>query len=281
MKKRKHYVLWLAAAVVLLICFSIFLKEVAAQDPVPSRPSELVYVYDYAGLIDEADEAKIRAYAKAIDDRTGAQIVVVTVNHFSGRTIEDYALELFRSWGIGDREKNNGVLILVNKENLLSGKSGRIRIEVGYGLEGAITDGKAGWILDTYALPAFEEGEYSKGITDTFMAVAAQVAGEYNLDLKEGEFAELSAYSGEEGIPLELILAIMFFIVTWIIILSGLWPGIWRRPPGGGFGPFRGPFGGGFFGGGFGGFGGGFGGGGFSGRGGFGGGSSGGGGASR
>ena len=85
--------------------------------------------------------------AKAIDDRTKAQVVVVTVNDLSRMEIEEYALNLFRNWGIGDREKNNGVLILVNKESLIANQRGRIRIEVGYGLEGAITDGKAGAIL--------------------------------------------------------------------------------------------------------------------------------------
>ncbi|TYP50906.1 TPM domain-containing protein [Thermosediminibacter litoriperuensis] len=262
-----------------VMCLAGFLPAARAAEPVPARPSDLLYVYDHAGLIDQADEARMREVAKAIDDKTGAQVVVVTVNDLAGRTIEDYALTLFRSWGIGDREKNNGVLILVNKENLLAERSGRIRIEVGYGLEGTITDGKAGWILDTYALPAFEKREFSRGIADTFMAVAAEVAREYGLDLEQGELSDLSVYVREESIPFDLILAMLVFIVAAIIITSRGRRAA-HRWPFDDHGPFWGPFSGGGFGGGFGGgsgFGGGFGGGGGS----FGGGSSGGGGASR
>ncbi|NLL18707.1 MAG: TPM domain-containing protein, partial [Clostridia bacterium] len=84
--------------------------------------------------------------ALALKKASGADLVVVTVENLGGYTIEEYALELFRRWGLGDKEKNNGVLLLVNKENVLTGQSGRVRIEVGYGLEGAIPDGKAGRI---------------------------------------------------------------------------------------------------------------------------------------
>ncbi|MCG0275596.1 MAG: TPM domain-containing protein [Thermosediminibacteraceae bacterium] len=278
MNVKQFFLVSFLGIAVTLVSLAAVLSDAYGAEPVPPRPSQLVYIYDYAGLVDEADEEKIREVAAAIDEKTGAQIVVVTVNDLAGRTIEDYALTLFRSWGIGDKEKNNGILILVNKENLLLGKSGRIRIEVGYGLEGAITDGRAGWILDNFALPAFEEGEFSRGITDTFMAVAAEVAQEYGLDLKQDELSELTGYVEEVSLPYDLIFAIIVFIFISMILLSGTGGRPRRRRPYGGFGPFWGPFNSGGFGGGFGGFGGGFG---SGGGGSFGGGSSGGGGASR
>jgi uncharacterized protein len=255
----------LIIAVLLLINTAI-----AFAEPIPAKPGTNTYVFDYAGLITGADEQEIKKTAKLIDDKTKAQIIVVTVNDLAQMEIEDYALQLFRSWGVGDKEKNNGLLILVNKESLLKNRQGRIRIEVGYGLEGAVNDGKAGAILDTYALPAFETGGYSRGIRDTFMAVSAAVAEEYGLDLASDELVGLQDYSVEES-DFWGILPIIAVIIIIILLLGGKHgSGKYRR------GPFIGPF----IGGSGGGFGGGSSGGGFGG-GGFGGGSSGGGGASR
>lgn len=174
----------LTAVFIITVSSLMFVSFALAKAQIPKKPAENIYVFDYADLIDSSDEDEMRALAKEIEDKSKAEIVVVTVESLGSYTIEEYANELFNSWGIGDKELNNGVLILVNKENLLSGKRGRIRIEVGYGLEGAIPDGKAGRILDEYAIPAFENKEYSKGIRDTFLAVASEVAKEYGLKIE-------------------------------------------------------------------------------------------------
>lgn len=268
MGKRTCKIVSFLTIILLFLPLSIVLADI-----LPQKPTFINYVYDYADLLDPIAEEKIASIAEIIDKKTGAQIVIVTVDDIQNMTIEDYALELFRSWGIGDREKNNGVLILVNKTNIIEGKPGRIRIEVGYGLEGAINDGKAGAILDKFAIPAFEVGDYSRGIYDTFMSVCAEIAKEYDLDIENEELTDLDGYAiSDEGIPLDIILAVIFFIILFIIIIKN------RdfRPPSGPFGgsSFGGFYGRGFRGGGFGGFGSG------SGRS-FGGGSSGGGGASR
>lgn len=267
----------LAILSVFVFSFVILFSQTALAETIPPKPQTNLYVFDYADLIESQDEQEMRKIAKALDDKTKAQIVVVTVNDLAKMEIEDYALNLFRNWGIGDKEKNNGVLILVNKESLLANQRGRIRIEVGYGLEGAINDGKAGAILDNFALPAFEVGEYSRGIKDTFMAVSSEVAREYGLDLSGSDLSGLESYLVEEDddLLLDLIIALVIFII--IIYFSTRKRGsrrYYRRGPfNGPFGPFGGGgfHGGGFGGGGFGGFGGG----------GFGGGRSGGGGASR
>jgi uncharacterized protein len=259
---------------ILFLNFVLFSGIIKAE-PIPSKPDSNVYVFDYANLINESDEQEMKKIAKALDDKTKAQIAVVTVNDLSGIAIEDYSLRILRDWGLGDKEKNNGLLILINKENLIAGRSGRIRIEVGYGLEGAINDGKAGAILDNYALPAFETGEYSKGIKDAFMAVSSEVAREYGLDIESSEFANLQHYStnDEDDLSLGHLIAIIIFIIIYVSLIRKHGRRTYNRR-----GPFDGPFFGG--GGGFGGFGGFRGGsGGFGG--GFGGGSGGGGGASR
>ncbi|KKM10676.1 hypothetical protein SY88_12530 [Clostridiales bacterium PH28_bin88] len=243
----------------------------AWSQPVPPKPGTNTYVFDYANLIDPAAREEISGVAAALDRATKAQVVVVTVNGLVGKPIEEYALELFRTWGIGDQEKNNGVLLLVDRERLEAGQSGKVRIEVGYGLEGAIPDGKAGRILDQYVLPLWQQGRVSEGIRQGFLALAAEVAREYQVDLSSQDLAPLrtAPQVQDEGIPIGTIILILIIL----FILFGGGRGSRRRRY------FGGPFFGGF--GGFGGSGrgGGFGGGGFGG--GFGGGSSGGGGASR
>jgi uncharacterized protein len=280
----------LTAVFIITVSSLMFVSFALAKAQIPKKPVENLYIFDYADLIDSSDEDKMRALAKEIEDKSKAEIVVVTVESLGSYTIEEYANELFNSWGIGDKELNNGVLILVNKENLLSGKRGRIRIEVGYGLEGAIPDGKAGRILDEYAIPAFENKEYSKGIRDTFLAVASEVAKEYGLKIEglsgygvSDDFTQNDSSSTTVHVKQEEkdISGFGVFIVVFLIIIFSLinrrrkrtyWWGQdpWDRDDDhhhfGGFG-------------GFGGFG--RGGGGSGGFGGFGGGSSGGGGASR
>ncbi|HHY60340.1 MAG TPA: TPM domain-containing protein [Clostridia bacterium] len=248
-----------------------------AAPPVPPAPNPAQPVNDFAGMLDREHAARMEQVATALKKATGTDLVVVTVENLGGYPIEEYALELFRSWGLGDKEKNNGVLLLVNQENALAGRSGRVRIEVGYGLEGAIPDGKAGRILDEYVLPAWDKERYSEGIFQGYMALAAAIAEEYDLDLSQNQaLADLGDYqtAPEE----ELSLGTLIFILVLLLILWSL-----SRQHGGRRPPYRRSFyddhhwGGPFTGGG--GFGrGGFGGGGF---GGFGGGSSGGGGASR
>ncbi|MGB9886529.1 MAG: TPM domain-containing protein [Moorellales bacterium] len=244
-----------------------------ALPPAPTGPN--IYVNDFARVLEPEQAQAMYRVAAALDRATGAQLVVVTVETLGGVLIEQYALELFRHWGIGQREKNNGVLLLVNRENMLAGRSGRVRIEVGYGLEGAIPDGRAGRILDEYVLPPWEEGRYGEGIYQGFMALAGAIAAEYGLDLsRDTELAGLAPYAEDSNEAARAkVFPVLFLLVLFFILAFGLRSSRRFRGPGG-------PFWGGGFGGGFGGFGGGLGGGGFGG-GGFGGGSSGGGGASR
>lgn len=275
MRWKKYF----AAGLAILLLFGLVqTAAAAAQVPVKPGPAEFNYVFDYAKILNQQDIDKISSLGRELDNKTKAQVVVVTVNSLGNSTIEEYANTLFRSWGLGDREKNNGVLLLVNKENMLAGKTGRMRIEVGYGLEGAIPDGLAGRIRDNYILPRWEQTKYSEGVLQGYLAIVSQVAKEYNVTLSGNEAPiPMSSKEGSEQMPgpvWGLVVAIILFAIFGSL-------GRRRRRRyyddddsfGGGGGSF---FGGGFFGGGgFGGFGGGSGG-----SGGFGGGSSGGGGAS-
>lgn len=238
----------------------------------PPNPPRLVT--DVAGILSEAEKSALEQKLVAFDDSTSNQIAVVVIKSLEDRPIEDYATKLFRTWGIGNKKTQNGVLLLVAVDDR------KVKIEAGYGLEGAIPDIVAGDIIRTRISPAFKAGNYYKGIDEATDALAQAAVGEYKVARKKNK----SSRDGDN--PL-----LVFFIILIIvgIILAGIGGG-------GGFGGGRrrrndfgslaegiilgsllngGRGGGGWGGGGFGG--GGFGGGGF---GGFGGGSSGGGGAS-
>ena len=174
-------------------------------------------------------------------------------------------MEILRSWGIGDAQKNNGVLILVAREERLS------RIEVGYGLEGAIPDGKAGRILDEHLVPNLQRDNYSLGILETYNAVLEEVCREYNLAYQPLDPNSLGIVAHNPGKQEQ---GINWWVVALIIMMLYLYFRFSGRFRGGG--GYRGG-GGTFWGGPWRGGGGGFGGGGFGGRGG----SGGGGGASR
>ena len=159
------------------------LMAVTVMGGVPSKPVEFNCVFDYGNML-QSDEAQlIRIAGNYIRAKSKAELVVVTVENLDGMVLEDYAHELFNTWGIGDKQLNNGVLLLVNKETTLAGTSGRVRIEVGYGLEGALPDSVCGRILDEKTLPAWDKKEYGRGIVDGYMEIVRRVAMEYSMDL--------------------------------------------------------------------------------------------------
>ena len=120
---------------------TVLLPSCSAAE-IPPMPTQDIYIQDKANMVTAEDRAKILAMGRALDQATRAQVVVVTMNSLDGENLEEYTNKLFRSWGLGDKTKNNGVLLLIAKNDR------KFRIEVGYGLEGTITDGYAGTVLD-------------------------------------------------------------------------------------------------------------------------------------
>ena len=168
------------------IIIGVFLLVVATvMGGVPSKPAEFNCVFDYGGMLQPEEAQLIRIAGDYIRAKSKAELVVVTVENLDGMVLEDYAHELFNTWGIGDKEKNNGVLLLVNKETTLAGTSGRVRIEVGYGLEGALPDSVCGRILDEKTLPAWDKKEYGRGIVEGYMEIVRRTAMEYVLDMPQ------------------------------------------------------------------------------------------------
>ena len=236
---------------------------------IPARPNPPHLVNDLANVLTPEQEQALENKLVAYDDSTSTQIVLVTIKSLSDYPIEDVALQILRRWGVGNKEKDNGIVVLASIDDR------KIRIETGYGMEGAVPDAISRNIIENDIVPNFKVENYYRGFDNATTSIMEAAAGEYKAPAGYADRGR----KGKGGISLGKI--IIGFVIIWIIM--GLFGGGGGR--GGGFmsrrgyrgfggGPvfFPGSFGGGSRGGGFGGGGGGFGG--------FGGGGGGGGGAS-
>ncbi|CAH0233645.1 TPM domain-containing protein [Peribacillus simplex] len=183
---------------------------VAAQPNIP-EPVGDIYVQDFAGVLDDQEKSELIELGKRLDDATKAQISVLTVDSMEGSEIEEYSVEALRSFKLGDAELNNGVLIVLAMEEQ------KIRIEVGYGLEGAITDIKSGQILDNVAIPALKEGKYDVALTETYKAVYNDVTKEYNLG--DEFYQDLSVQPESENFQPSGLQIFLFIIVVIIVFI--------------------------------------------------------------
>jgi uncharacterized protein len=202
-------------------------------------------VVDEAGLLDAATTRTLINLLAQHEQDTSNQVVVVTLKTLQGDSIEDYGYQLGRFWGIGQKDKNNGVLLIV------APNEHKVRIEVGYGLEGVLTDAYSSVIIQEDILPQFKKGNYAQGILDGVQKILGVLKGTFKPEPRKSKKTLFSA--------------ILYFIFL-VIIMFGMFGG------GGGPGRRRGRYYGTYYGGygGFsgGGFGSGGGGGGFSGGGG-------------
>jgi len=221
----------------------------------PEFPKLTGRVVDNAQYLSADVQAQLSQQLKAHEDASGNQLVVVTLENLQGYSIEEFGYQLGREWGIGQKGENNGALLVVARDER------KVRIEVGYGLEGVLTDAVSANIIHSIILPAFKQQQFQRGISDGVTAIIQALGGEYVMAERKP-----SERSGRNNYLLLLFLVI------------GLWPMFTMFLPGGrtrgrnsllGYGGLGGGFGGsgrgGFGGGGFGGGGGGFGGGGSSG----------------
>src|SRR6478672_5253052 len=162
-------VMRLAAVACLII--GAFLATAMAQEELPTdrllrslQPS--ADVNDFAGVLKPAEREALEQRCKALREKTGAQLAVVTLKSLEGGQIDDFAVKLFKRWGIGDKEKKNGILLLVAIQDR------KARIEVGYGLEPILPDALAGRILNEQLFPAFRQQRYADGLTAAVNRIA-------------------------------------------------------------------------------------------------------------
>ncbi len=219
-------------------------------------PTATGYVNDFAGILDAAEEGQLHAMITTLEQKTGAELAVATVKSTAPEAIEAYAVRLFSSWGIGKKTKDNGVLVVMAVDDRA------VRVEVGYGLEGVLTDARSRQVIETFMIPAFRQQQYGKGLIAGTAALVSLVAKAYDVEVTGQEQAVDEALRSSEGSDSvgALFFILMFILMLGILTLSGP-SGLLYFLIGSSLG--RGYRGGGSYGGGFrgGGFGGGFGGG--------------------
>ncbi|HMD67570.1 MAG TPA: TPM domain-containing protein [Chitinivibrionales bacterium] len=234
------------------ICCAVALCASVYGQEYPARPS--TPVADFAGVIDQPTQQKITLIAQALWEQAGFGLVVATLPKIENATIDEYAPELYKRWGIGKKGSDEGALVLLSLEPR------KARIEVGYGSEGYLNDAKAGRILDEAGVPFFKRNEYSAGLLNVAVAIAGAVSHEKNLSLAlpELQHAPLQFHFRRvSSLNTILFLIVLIFLLAtpfgrtmlWTMFLMGLFSG----GRGGRSGGFGGGFGGGGFGGGFGG----------------------------
>ena len=182
---------------ILLFCVSLLCYPVSAA---VVAPTDAFYVYDGAQVLSEETEQYILKHSRELDVKTGAQIVVVTIPSLEGAALEEYATDLFRQWGIGAAEKNNGLLLLCAVEDR------QFSVEVGYGLEGDLPDGKTGRMQDAYIIPLLSEDKFDEGIKNGYTAFLQEVSAVYDVTIT-GDVA--ISYEDEEVDELPLILCVI------------------------------------------------------------------------
>ncbi len=172
---------------------------------------------DQGQVLDSDTTASIAEIALLLRDQTGIKLVVVTVDRLDGLTVEDFAEQLFKRLGIGEKEKDNGVLILLSRDDR------RVRVEVGYGLESILNDAKAGRLLDEHAVPYLKKNEFGRGIYEGTRAMAQALGAALPEVLSSSRHPAL----GSTGV---VVAAMIFFsaVLTILAVFAKLIM-LWRR----------------------------------------------------
>ncbi|HAI76677.1 MAG TPA: methanol dehydrogenase [Microscillaceae bacterium] len=186
------------------------LNNLLQAQNLPPKPNPAKYVNDFAGFMSAEEvktlEQKLYKYA----DTTSTQIVVVTISSLQGATIEKYANDLARNWGIGQKDKNNGLLILIAKQER------KIRIEVGYGLEGKVPDQLTADIQELQMRPNFKNNQYYKGLDEATDVLFDALKGEFKgttTKVSQGQHDDMEIFMWVAGVVILVI----------IVIVVGIW----------------------------------------------------------
>ncbi len=159
----------------ILAAFALFSAAAFALN-VPALTGRIV---DNANIISRKDEAEINAFLENVENSTGAQVAVLTINSLEGESLEDFSMKVAEKWKLGQKDKDNGALVLVAL------KERKVRIETGYGLEGILTDTKCGLILRNVIIPEFRNGDYSEGILKGVKNIAGLITNNEELVSKK------------------------------------------------------------------------------------------------
>jgi len=239
-----------------IILSSVFMLTagfLSSAQTLPARPQG--YVSDFTRALNLASQRRLESICAQLDQKTGVQIAVVTVASVKPYTIEQYAVKLFQDWGIGRKGKDEGILFLTAL------KDREVRIEVGYGLEGVVTDATSKTIIERAVLPFFRQEAYAEGIESGVSAIVGLIAKEKGITISGNKRAlHQTGYPEREGgFNIFSLIFLIIFVILFIknprlflfLMMMGMMGGGRRGSGyGGGFGGGFGGFGGGISGGG-------------------------------
>lgn len=201
-------VAWRFGGMVLAIALALWLAPARAEPVFPELTGRVV---DDASLLTYPDEVAVTADLKALEDKSSDQLVVVTLPSLQGYTIEDFGYQLGRHWGIGTAKWDNGVLLIVAPNER------KVRIEVGRGLEGTLTDALSKIIIENAILPRFREGDFAGGIKNGVRDIALVLTG----DAAEVE-ARAKARNDADN-PMIAWIVLILWIAIWLWIVYSIW----------------------------------------------------------
>jgi uncharacterized protein len=185
----------------LLLFFLLIHFGLSAQSPFPEPMSPRKLVNDFTNTLTAEQIQMLESKLVAYDDSTSNQVAIIIVASLEGYDIAQYGAEISEKWGIGNKEKNNGVLLLVAINDR------KVNISTGYGLEGAITDAHSKRIIQNYIVPNFKTGDYFTGLDQASSIIMSMASGEFTTDPKNEQ-------TGGSPFVVFIFIMIVFFIIS-------------------------------------------------------------------
>jgi uncharacterized protein len=209
MKRRKLFFLPVA-----VLFYAIASNSVFSQN-LPERPVPPHLVNDFSGMLSGTEAGMLERKLVSFNDSTSTQITIVTVKNLDGYDKADYAQRLGEKWGIGQKSRNNGLLILIKPKT--SESDGEVFIAQGYGLEGVIPDLTCQDIINKEILPAFRNKEYYNGLDNATNVLMSLARGEFSAS----QYGQKAKTGKQGGIPIGFIIFLIFIIITLVSRKSG------------------------------------------------------------
>jgi uncharacterized protein len=198
------------------VCLLIGSIAHAVIPPIPAKPAQ--YVVDLADIIDKDTELKLDAYLRELEQKTTAQVVVLTILSLEGESLENFSISTANDkWKIGQKGKDNGVLIVISLQDK------RYRFEIGYGLEGILPDSFVGSIGRKFLVPYFQKGDYSTGIYTATLAVINRIASAKGVEITGMPNLNTYTYAkGKEkgGNIIQTVFALLFLFGAIILFIK-------------------------------------------------------------
>ena len=203
--------MWRFGGTALAMALGLWLLPVTAEPKFPELTGRVV---DDAGLLTYPEEVAITADLKALEDKSSDQVVVVTLPSLQGYTIEDFGYQLGRHWGIGTAQFDNGVILIV------ASNERKVRIEVGRGLEGTLTDALSKIIIENAILPRFREGDFAGGIKDGVRDIILVLTGD------AAEVEQRGKARRDADNPVVDWFLMILWLAIWLWIAYSIWSSV-------------------------------------------------------